>query len=91
MRKGTFQAITQIAGLNFSELRKTLRDKMNAQLQEFADYWSTKKGIRVRTKMIKNHLVQESRVGQIFCQTDLKCSLTNKESADINEIFQIGH
>ena len=52
MRKGTFQAITQIAGLNFSELRKTLRDKMNAQLQEFADYWSTKRGIRVRTQMI---------------------------------------
>ena len=41
--------------------------------------------------MQKNHLVQESRVGPMFCQTDLKCSLTNKESADINEIFQIGH
>ena len=25
---------------------------MNAQLQEFADYWSTKRGIRVRTQMI---------------------------------------
>ena len=33
------------------------------------------------TKEIKNHLNQ----------TDLKCSLTHKESADIKEIFQIGH
>ena len=40
---------------------------------------------------LKNHPVQESRVGPMFCQTAFKCSLTNEESADIQEIFQIGH
>ena len=47
-----FLVKSQKAGLPFSELRQSLRDTMNINLQKFADQWSTKRGIRVRTRMI---------------------------------------
>ena len=44
--------MNQVAELQLSELRASLRDTMNVNMREFADHWSTKKGIRVRTTMI---------------------------------------
>ena len=41
-----------MAGLPFSDLRQSLRDTMNVNMQKFADQWSTKRGIRVKTTMI---------------------------------------
>ena len=33
-------------------MRQSLRDTMNVNMQNFADHWSTKRGIRVKTTMI---------------------------------------
>ena len=68
--KGSFQTSKRVAGLPFSDLRKSLRDTMNVNMQKFADQWSTKRGIRVKTTMINFQDVlkqKEMPYGALWC------------------------
>ena len=70
----------------FSELRQSLRDTMNINMQKFADQWSTKRGIRVRTRMVNFE-------GEVFVRDGTDVHLDRNSQVrrlrDIRKLYKI--